>query len=952
MNWRSRVLRLLRINYYLPLTGLLVCTLGGGIGKPSFPVESSYTLPYSDRITLLSGLPTAKRVKADSPDLIFQQALEWYHKGTVVGFEQAIPLLKNAYQLYQEQGQVQQSALSGLLLGIIYKNLGQLEPSLEYVQQALAFYEQSTDPVGMADSLNQMGLIYQIQADMDAALNAYSLALQHYQQVEDRGGEAYTFNNIGVVYDRLGQYQQALDYYNRALPLWREVEDGYGEAATLNNIGIIYDHLGDYDPSLHAYEQALLTYRTLEDRLGMARTLNNIGLYYDAVKLPQQALTYYERALPLWEEVGDRPGQASTLNNMGYVWADRGQWEKSLGYYEQALPLWEEVGNRKGKASTLNNLGYVYANQGKPDKALEQYQQALSIRQEIGDRPKEALSLYRIAQVQQEQGGLEEALETLKPAIAIIEDMRINVASQELRTSFFASKQDYYEFYIDLLMQLHQKSPQHGYDAQALQVSEQSRARSLLDILAEAQGDVSAGVNPTLLEQKKSLQKQLSLQEERRIQILSRSHTEREAQVIEEKIKTLLDQYRAVQALIRVSSPRYAALTQPEPLTLEEIQTQVLDEDTLLLEYFLGKERSTLWLVSSTEIKSYELPGRETIEQSARKFRDALTIPTQRIRRNVLEATAIQLSEQILGPVAEELGNKRLAIAGHGALQYVPFAALAVPGLQEYKPLIANRELVNLPSASTVAILRRETQGRKPAPKTLAVLADPVFGQNDGRVSTRGTSKAQPLPPDLERSARESGVLFDRLPYTHQEAESILALVPAPERLEGFGFSASRKLAASDELSQYQIIHFATHGLMNSTNPALSGLVFSLVNADGEPLNGFLRLHEIFNLNLPSELVVLSACETGLGQNIKGEGLIGLTRGFMYAGAPRLVVSLWSVDDQATAKLMIDFYQTLLAEGKSPSQALREAQLKMWETSQWWQPYYWAAFTLQGEWNH
>ena len=948
------------------------------MGKPSFPIESMIqptvkvplfkgdfpqadrkggsreccSLPHSDRVTLLSRVTTlAKTVDADSPDSILQQALEWYQQGTAGGFEQAIPLLKTAYQLYQEQGHVQRSALSGLLLGIVYKNLGQLEPSLGYVQQALAFYEQTADAVGVADSLNQMGLIYQIQADMDRALDAYRQALQHYQRAEDGGGEAYTFNNIGVVYDRLGQYQQALDYYNRALPLWREVEDSYGEAATLNNIGIIYDHLGDYDSSLQAYEQALLTYRTLKDKLGIARTLNNIGLYYDAVKLPQQALTYYERAIPLWAEVGDRPGEASTLNNMGYVYGDRGEWEKSLSYYKQALPLWQEVGDRKGKASTLNNMGYVYANQGKLEQALEYYQQALTIRQEISDRPKEALSLYRIAQVQQQQGKLEEALKTLKPAISIIEDLRLDLASQELRTSFFASKQDYYEFYIDLLMQLHQEFPQQGYDAQALQVSEQARARSLLDILAGASGDVSAGVNPTLLEQKKSLQQQLNLQEERRIQILSRSHTQQEAEAIDADIKNLLNQYRAVQALIRVASPRYAALTQPQPLTLEEIQTQVLDEDTLLLEYFLGKERSYLWLVSSTEIKTYELPGRETLEQNARAFRDALTIPIQRIRRKVMEDTAFALSEQILGPVADELGDKRLAIAAHGALQYVPFAALAVPGLPEYKPLIADHELVHLPSASTVAILRRETQGRSRAPKTLAVLADPVFGQNDGRLSSSSTRKAQTLPPDLERSAKESGVLFDRLPYTHQEAESILALVPPPERLEGFGFSASRELATSNELSQYQIIHFATHGLMNSTNPALSGLVFSLVNSDGEPLNGFLRLHDIFNLNLPSELVVLSACETGLGQNIQGEGLIGLTRGFMYAGAPRLVVSLWSVDDQATANLMIDFYQTLLTEGKSPSQALREAQLEMWENSSWWQPYYWAGFTLQGEWR-
>ncbi|MDJ1181963.1 CHAT domain-containing tetratricopeptide repeat protein [Roseofilum casamattae] len=902
---------------------------------------------FSPERQLLGQAPDA----TNQADSAFAEGLELYQQGTLETFKQAIPQLETAYELYREQENQSQSALSALLLGIIYKNIGQLPTALDYGKEAVELYDATGDRIGSADSLNQVGLIYQIQGEMEPALEVYRQALVHYQDLEDVGGAAYTFNNIGVVYDRLGKYQEALDRYNRALPLWREVEDGYGEATTLNNIGVIYDHLGDYERSVDAYERALATYKELDNKLGMARTLNNIGLYYDAIELRQQALIYYERALPLWEEVGDIPGTATTLNNIGYAYAARRQFDRALPYYERALPLWEEVGDRKGKASTLNNLGYVYANRGESQQALDYYQQALQIREEIGDRPKAALSLYRIAQVQQTEGELETALETLQPAIAIIEDLRINVASQELRTSFFAAKQDYYELYIDLLMQLHRQFPEQGYDARALQVSEQARARSLLDILAEAQGDVSAGVAPGLLQQKQMLQQQLNLKEERRIDILSRPHTKQQADAIATEIKLLLDRYRGIQALIRASSPRYAALTQPQPLSLAQIQQQVLDSDTILLEYFLGAERSYLWAVSSTEITSYELPPREDVETLARQFRDSIIIPRQRIRRKISENLAMELSEQILAPVGDRLQNKRLAIVAHGALQYIPFAALSVPKTPEYTPLIASHELVHLPSASTVALLRRDTQQRTPAAKTLAILADPVFGQNDTRVISSEEDITPVLPPDLERSARESGVLFDRLPYTQQEAETILDLVPAEESLQGFGFKASRELATSAQLSDYQIVHFATHGLLNSTNPALSGLVFSLVNPDGNPLNGFLRLHEVFNLNLPAELIVLSACETGLGKEIRGEGLVGLTRGFMYAGAPRLAVSLWSVDDEATAQLAIAFYRNLLQQEMSPPEALRQAQLELLQNSQWRQPYYWASFTLQGEWN-
>ncbi len=888
----------------------------------------------------------------DNVELVFQQGIEFYQKGTVEGFEQALSFLEKANLAYQQEGKVDQSALSSLLLGIVHKNLGQLNQSLEYAQEAFGFYQKSGDRIGMADSLNQIGLIYHIQAKIDPALHAYRQALEHYQTEGDRGGEAYTFNNIGVIYDRLGNYQQALDYYQRALPLWRAVADGYGEAATLNNIGVIYDHLGDYEASLEAYQQALKTYQSLQDRTGLARTFHNIGLYYDAVQLPQQALTYYERALLLWEQGGDRPGRATTLNNIGYVYTHQGQFDLAISYYQQALTLWESIGDRQGKASSLNNLGYIYAQQGQAEQALAYYQKALAIRQEIGDRPKEALTLYRLAQLYRQQGKLDRALKTIKPAIAIIEEVRVAVASQELRTSFFASKQDYYEFYIHLLMDLHQQNPQKGYDAQALTISEQARARTLLDILAESQGEVQAGISPLLLQQKQAIQQQINLKEEQRIQILSRPQTQHQSQeTIDQELKELFDQYRAIQVLIRATSPRYAALTAPQPLSLKEIQQQVLDADTLLLEYFLGKERSYLWAVTSTGITTYELPSQEIIEASARQFRHSITIPTQRIRRKLAEEAAVALSKQILAPVAAQLGKKRLAIVAHGALQYIPFAALALPNASEYTPLMVNHELVHLPSASTLALLRQETADRIPPPKTLAILADPVFGQNDGRVSGSAHGKAYSLPPDLERSAKESGVLFDRLPYTQQEAETILSLIPPDERTEAFGFSANREFATSTELSQYRIVHFATHGLLNSTNPALSGLVFSLVNSSGEPLNGFLRLHDVFNLNLPAELVVLSACETGLGKEIKGEGLVGLTRGFMYAGTPRLVVSLWSVDDQATAELMIDFYQHFLQKGLSPAAALRQAQLQMWESSQRWQPYYWAAFTFQGEWR-
>jgi CHAT domain-containing protein len=331
---------------------------------------------------------------------------------------------------------------------------------------------------------------------------------------------------------------------------------------------------------------------------------------------------------------------------------------------------------------------------------------------------------------------------------------------------------------------------------------------------------------------------------------------------------------------------------------------------------------------------------------------------------------AAALSQMTLGPVAGQLGDKRLLIATEGALQYIPFAALPAPKLPEPAsdtsardlpvPLMVDHEIVSLPSASALAALRRETLSRGAAPKTIALLADPVFELDDPRVSVAPRIGAKPdrrpATGDLSRALRDAGMSDDgyglpRLLSSREEAKAIMALAPEGTAMIATGFEATRAKAMSGELSQYRIVHFATHGLLNGEHPELSGILLSLVDRAGRPQNGFLRLHDIYNLDLPAELVVLSACDTGLGKDVKGEGLVGLARGFMYAGAARVLGSLWKVDDEATADLMTHFYRQMLENGKSPAAALREAQIAIWKQKRWTVPYYWAAFVLQGEWR-
>jgi CHAT domain-containing protein/Tfp pilus assembly protein PilF len=856
---------------------------------------------------------------------------------------------------------------------LVYWSLGEIQKALEMVNEALPISRAVGDQSGEAITLNNIGMIYQSLGEMQKAIEKYNESLPLRRAVGDRDGEAVTLNNIGGVYESLGETRKSLEKFNESLPLRRAVGDRNGEAVTLSNIGRVYDSLGETRKSLEKYNEALSIYREVGDRRREAVALNNIGWIYVSLGEMQKALEKFNEALSISRAVGNRSLAAVTINNIGWVYHSLGETQKALEKLNEALPLRRAVGDRMGEAVTLNNIGLVYDSLGEMQKALEGFNEALLLRRAVGDRKREADTLLGIARVEQKRGNLTQARQLIEQAIGLVESLRTNIVSQELRSSYFANRQEFFEFYIDVLMQMHKQSPAAALDAAALAVSESARARSLLELLTEARADIRQGIDSSLLKRERSLQQRLNAKAAAQVGLLNRKHTPEQADALAKEIATIIAEYEEVQDQIRARSPRYTALTQPQPLGLAEIQKQALDEDTLLLEYAIGEKRSYLWLVSQRSIDSYELPPRAELEAATRRVYELLTA---RPKRGTppdpqLIAQARTLSSVLLGPVAPRLGGKRLVVVAPGALSYLPFAVLPAPEEKKrldggYEPLVATHEIVNVPSASVLSIIRRETAGRQRAAKSVAVLADPVFEASDPRLafakngnSSEETVAAQAADGEISELTRSIRTMnfpdaragFTRLAFSRQEAESIIALTPKGAGLKATDFSASRALAMSGQLSQYRILHFATHGLLNSERPELSGLVFSLIDQEGKPQDGFLRLHEIYNLQLNADLIVLSACETGLGKEIKGEGLIGLTRGFMYSGAPRVVASLWNVDDLATAELMKLFYQRMLKDGMQAGAALRAAQLELSRQKRWASPYFWAGFVLHGEWK-
>lgn len=883
----------------------------------------------------------------------FAAAEELFYRGGSAPLRQAIDRYEDALRQWQHFGDARWQALVLRRLGQTWSTLGEARRANRVFRQALSFHRALGDPIEESRLLNEIGPTYRLLGEPEKAAECYQQSLLLAQKTRDRSGEVTAFNNLGVVYAAIGETQKALTFYGRALAGWRELKDSDREADTLLNVGEIYSLLGRFDEAIALMSQALTIKRQADDRRGQAASLSTLGWAEYLAGDLGAALSAYDRSLRLRRESGDRRGEAATLDRRATVLAKLGRKEEALAGYRTALAVFQQAGELANEAQVLTSIGWLDESCGRAELALQRFDRSLRLFRQIGDRHGEAYALMGSARAARRLGDLSQAQTAIEKALRIVESVHSEVQSRAFKMSYLASRQEYYELYVQILMERDAREPGHGWAARALEASNRARARSLLESLAAAQEDHLAETEPALLAAARSLETRIRERELRRIELLGQRSNPEEIAALERELSALLLDYESLQGRIRRATPRIAALSRAPSLTLRDTQ-RLLDDDTLLLWYALGTERSFLWVVGPHSLATHPLPRREEIETAARQVHELLAKSHKKGVREQAQLAAAVLGDMVVAPAAGQIGNKRLLIASDGALQYVPFAAL--PMDRRRVPLLAEHEIVHVPSAAVLALVRRGLAERRPAPKALAVLADPVFSRNDPRVlrpagAITSVRTAGPVS-DADRSARESGLdRFDRLIYTAAEAEAILALVPPSDRFEALGFEAKRTMVLSGKLSHYRILHFATHGLLNARHPELSGVVLSLVDEEGRPLDGFLRVQDLVHLSLPADLVVLSACRTALGKEIRGEGLVGLTQGFLVAGAGRVLVSLWNVNDLATAELMERFYRHLLEDKMSPAEALRSAQLSMLREERWAPPYYWAGFTLQGEWR-
>jgi CHAT domain-containing protein/tetratricopeptide (TPR) repeat protein len=916
----------------------------------------------------------------------------------------AIELYRLSLPLFERLGDLPSLASALNNIGALHFRLEELGPALDHYRRALGVWQRLEDPRNEADTRYNLGVVHNALGQRREAMGELSEALDIYRRLGKTGDEAKVLRNLGQIHRDQGEIELAREHLEGAIERFEKVGSSRGAAYARLSLGQLHARVGRMQAALATTREALESFEELDELAGLNTAHNNLGLLYLRLGEPERALPHFEETLDLsgrlgrsrgeaaalihlaaleelfgaddegdegashldralghyreavviLEENGDRPMLATALQNLARCQLERDEPQTARDLLGRTLRLLRELGDRRGEAHALGVLAEVERRMESPAAAVEILERALPLARSVADRAGEARLLVLQARAERDRNRPEAALERVEEAIRTAESVRASVLSLDLRQSFLASRRDWYELRVELLAELHQLHPEGGYDRRAFRAAESARARGLVELLTEAEIEVERGISPELRRQERSLGERITLLQGRLIELHSAPGPATEATTAEiAETEAWLEAAERdlvrLEERIREEHPRYAELSYPEPLGATAVQ-ELLGAETALLEYTLGDGGSVLSVLTREGLHTYRLPPAADVAERVGAIRDFLAERGPRSEVGDFGRHASDLYDLLLGPAREVLEAKtELLIVPDRDLFYLPFELLlrrrpTRPDFRHFDFLIRHHEVGYLPSATLWAGLDRQLAGAPSSPPTsflgfgaphfgtLGATGDPWPGEPRSR-GLPGDRGVWP-PPPLEHSA--------------WEVKTIGGLFVPGGRARLLLDTAASEENAKDRhhLANADVLHFATHGLISERQPRTSGLVLTLDDDPAE--DGILQAHEIFDLDLNAGMVVLSACSTGLGKELRGEGLVGLSRAFFYAGAPSVTVSLWRVDDLSTAELMIRFYKRLVG-GEGRAEALRHAKLELLEETAWVNPYHWAPFVLIGE---
>jgi CHAT domain-containing protein len=850
------------------------------------------------------------------------------------------------------QAQRNEIGLAGTLfrIGEFYNEHGGSGQALEKLRHALELQLRSADTRDAAGTLREIGVAYRLQGDARYARLYLDLGLEFSLAAGDMIAEATARHQSADLHLQNGELQAAYEQYTKAQRLLVAVGER-GEAAwALAGVANCILHLGDGERAREKYQEALTTFELLHDQTGRASTLLGLGAAFEATGDSSGALAKFQQALVVIRESGMHGWEALALYDLGKAHRELDQPARAILELEKAL----EVGTAASpanRAQILAELGNAHSKRGDLAAAERAFKDA--IRLSPGGQLVEAAAQAGLARIERDRGDLAEARSAVGRALDVTEKVRSEVIREDQRISFLASRRAYFELEVDLLMRLDRLQPGSGYGPAALAASEQARARSLLDLLDEDRLDIRQGISPELKEQRKEIGERITRLETQRRSLPSRL-SDAAVQSLEKQLLAAEEEEKNLDAETRRRHATFESFRPSEPLPLRQIQG-LLDERTALLEFFLGSQGSYLFVVTSRGLATHSLPASEAIKPLVDSLQSALH-QDSRLRSRRYADDAYGLYRQLLLPAAGELRDKRhMIVVPDGFLYSLSFEALLTepvagggPPERNLPYLIRKLSVSYIPSANVLAQLLTErlpNRGGRDGNKLFVGFADPSQGPIGTLVTDDGCARTAIPKSGGAAGARWSGLgPLPALPAARNEVCRIASLFPPAAAVVFVGPDATEEnVKTSPVVTSARNLHFAAHGHLDEAHPDRSGIELA-PSASGE--DGLLQVREIMNLELHADLVVLSACQSGVGKEVSGEGLIGMTRAFLYAGAASLVVSLWQVDDESTADLMVRFYDHLRAIGDK-SEALRRAKLDLIDSSSY-SPYYWAPFVLVG----
>ncbi len=816
--------------------------------------------------------------------------------------------------------------------------LRQIEPPRQDLQGALGLARKMNTHRWSGVAAIGLSVISRLQMDLDDALFWREAALEHYRHAGDLGGQAQALHYIAAIGIMKGELTRAMTQLQDADALAREADDQAELGGILGEMAAINYLLGDFDKALDQYREAV---RLAPNPWRRGMMLVNVGSIHEYRGQFDEAVPVLEEALQLMRQVGDHRTETQALQSLGEALCEMGQSERGLTYLDEAIAAAREFEIPMSEAYALEIKGQALLRQGDLVRAAESFDGATTLAKQIDYFDILEWSLLGQAQVARAEGKPEQALQHLRNALTEVAAVRRRSGGSDRVTSGIVSQAGrIYEEMINLLYEMHQANADSGYDLQAYEVAQEARARAFLDLMTEAQYDLQVSAVPGFRQQESQILTRIVDLETRLTGADPDSMGQLKAQLAGAE-----DELQLLEARLRSADPRYAEVLYPEPLSCTEVCRDVLRPGEIMLEYALGEESSYLWVLSRDKVSMVALPGRAHVEKQVRRM-----LPLLR-DYNVTGAEAAwfveparQVYEMLLGPVAQEIAlAERLIIAADGILHYLPFEALLSADTKartfaELPWLVREKVVTYTPSASILGSIRQtDRPARVPGPWLL--VGDPLLIQGEDAGLFARAAGAAGLPP---------------LPYAAQELKALAALVPAglpPAEVLSGPLATRGNLAEAGRGKDLSLVHFASHGLFNESRPRYSGLVISPDPTRDD--DGFLSISEVLALDLDCDQVVLSACASALGPHVTGEGLVGLTRSFMFAGARSVVSALWDVSGRETSRFMESYYRELALGPGDRAECLAKAKRAMLsrgaaEGPDPAHPTFWAAFVLSG----